>query len=184
MGRRTTLGGNVLMYLYTGQDAPPPIGEYYPVGSFDERHQVLLHSTELTVNRSGTEIPVTHKLKKAYDDALMGRLTWTASNSGQISFSADAFQLLRGRMEARRKVRVLIAEVKDAAASILPERWARVYVGDALFRSLSESYPDQQAATYTVEIRGTGPLSRMTAWFDLFDATFDHTFEKTFQLQP
>jgi TP901-1 family phage major tail protein len=109
----------------------------------------VAHAKSHTLSVSGNVIDYSSKTSGDWTEKMAGRLSWTVSTDGLLSYDATngKYSDLFALMIARTSVTLVI------------DNEEKTYTGEAIISSLEQSAPDDDNATFSVSFEGTGALA-------------------------
>jgi TP901-1 family phage major tail protein len=122
----------------------------------------IAHATSHTLSRSMDTIEINSKDTGIDRQYRPSKRTWEISCEGLATYDGVNYDTLYGLLDNRTKVKVKLAGQSDDDLG-LPEQTGDVYYeGYAYITSLEKSLPNEDNATYSVTLQGTGALEKKT----------------------
>lgn len=134
----------------------------------DGEMTAIAYATSHTLNLNGDEEEVSSKDSGKWKESEITRLGWSATSENLIGGigATDALSILIGKWIARESIDVHLTLASEAGtadgaplAGWTPDL-TKGYKGTANIVSVTANAPDKQKATMTINLTGTGPLTK------------------------
>lgn len=124
----------------------------------------LAYATSHKLSLSGNAIEVSSKDSAEWTDKIIGKLSWNITSENL--FTETDYTSMVELWMARQPIDVIFS-VKDPAATTIPEggwipKAASGFKGKVVITQIEANASDNENATYSITLEGTGSLSKVT----------------------
>lgn len=125
----------------------------------------LAYATSHKLSLSGNAIEVSSKDSAEWTDKIMGKLSWNITSDNL--FTETDYTSMVDLWMARQPIDVIFS-VKDTTSTAMPvggwiPKAASGFKGKVVITQIEANASDNENATYSITLEGTGALSKITA---------------------